>query len=1215
APSAPTTPAIIVLHPTKNCLVNLPGSLVNVLVGSNTPAQNVIVELSWKATSQTTGLTTTRSAFMGWTGMQSKRRTAAPTSGRSGTTKEENAIEMDPAYARTVGLTEGVKINISIHIDPPTSHTVHIEPLTPSDWEIIDLHASYLELNLLSQIRALTLSHPITIYLSHTSTASIKVTRVEPENALITSAHSPAQFAKISPDAEVIVAPKTRQRRQSKSAPTAKSATSIAGGKGGKKKAEAGAAEGGGMFFRGVCRPTEDAGELDEEIKSGGKGVAVYLDPEVLTTPPLRTAGFVNVMIVRPPGLAPPQDPNQGPPVPEQDAANPDLLPATRIIAKLMPWENAPDMKHIALSRVLANALDIPGRVGTMIRIEPACPQLSKNINIKVKIHPFAKPAPGDSTVVKWGSKSKTLEKDEGVRRLIQVLGKQQPSPGEGLLEGPITDGLVLPNIPDCPLWAGGLVKLEMSPTPDAGKESNPNKHIHWFLPIERKYTLEMSTETNRSPTPPTLKYEQHLLTPPSPPSTPIIGVDGVIDTIVTNLVASSSVLLAGPHLSGKSSILNLVASRLRKGPYYYQVINPGPMSKFAEERVAVIKDEFTRWFMMARFAASLSTGGETGGYGGAVVVLDDLERVCKAESAEPGAVSDSGRARQIAEVVVGLMRKFCTDGTGGGGGGNVVVLGACSGKENVHAWMVGGRGFREVVSLKSPDRDGRRRILEGVVSALYGNKSSSSSTTGLPSSSSSSTDLAKRSSIYATLPPPDTTLDLLEIANQTDGYTPGDLTLLLSRARHEAVVRVVDSCSDFSTLPSTSFELELTKKDFTNALTGFVPVGLRGVKLQQSTVNWKDIGGLRETRQTLLETLEWPTKYAPIFRNCPLRLRSGLLLYGYPGCGKTLLASAVAGECGLNFISVKGPEILNKYIGASEKSVRDLFERASSAKPCVLFFDEFDSIAPKRGHDSTGVTDRVVNQMLTQMDGAEGLEGVYVLAATSRPDLIDPALLRPGRLDKSLLCDLPDLDDRTDILSALSSKLDLGPDVAISAIAARTEGYSGADLQAVLYNAHLEAIHDVIGEEERRVEGIDSDTSSLSGNPHHHHAAGEPGKDASRSKRLAERAAMLAKLDLLRKRARPNSNTSTSTTSATTTTTSAAATVGNAGGSEVGDHETVVIKWKHVERSLKGTRSSISPEERRRLKGIYGEFVGSRNGEMKSGEGSTEVGGRSSLM
>ena len=217
----------------------------------------------------------------------------------------------------------------------------------------------------------------------------------------------------------------------------------------------------------------------------------------------------------------------------------------------------------------------------------------------------------------------------------------------------------------------------------------------------------------------------------------------------------------------------------------------------------------------------------------------------------------------------------------------------------------------------------------------------------------------------------------------------------------------------------------------------------------------------MEETKSVLLETLEWPTKYAPIFANSALRLRSGLLLYGYPGCGKTLLASAVAKECGLKFISVKGPEILNKYIGASEKSVRDLFERAQAAKPCVLFFDEFDSIAPKRGHDSTGVTDRVVNQMLTQMDGAEGLQGVYVLAATSRPDLIDSALLRPGRLDKSLLCDMPSAKDRFQILNALTRKLDVSDEVDLQSIADQTEGFSGADLQALLYNAHLESVHE----------------------------------------------------------------------------------------------------------------------------------------------------------
>lgn len=205
-------------------------------------------------------------------------------------------------------------------------------------------------------------------------------------------------------------------------------------------------------------------------------------------------------------------------------------------------------------------------------------------------------------------------------------------------------------------------------------------------------------------------------------------------------------------------------------------------------------------------------------------------------------------------------------------------------------------------------------------------------------------------------------------------------------------------------------------------------------------------------------------------------------MLYGFPGCGKTLLASAVARECGLNFISVKGPEILNKYIGASEKSVRDLFERAQAARPCVLFFDEFDSIAPKRGHDSTGVTDRVVNQMLTQMDGAEGLEGVYVLAATSRPDLIDPALLRPGRLDKSLLCDMPNKQDRLEIMQACARKIAMSSDIDLSDYVQETEGYSGADLQAVVYNAHLECIHSNIASD--KAKGSDEAVPNASSEP-----------------------------------------------------------------------------------------------------------------------------------
>lgn len=390
----------------------------------------------------------------------------------------------------------------------------------------------------------------------------------------------------------------------------------------------------------------------------------------------------------------------------------------------------------------------------------------------------------------------------------------------------------------------------------------------------------------------------------------------------------SSGLLLSGGPGSGKTVVAQEIASRLSSDLGLLVSTSRIDCSPFSEERVPVLRARFSEWLNEAAWKAP------------SLLVLDNIDRIIPAEVEHV----DSQRSRQLAEALVARVRECVKDY-------EVFVLATAQNSTSIHSLLNSSHLWIDNVQLKPPSKEGRREIISHLVRNKIQHAAKGKAGT-IASSSSQEHDL-----------------NFVTLATLTEGYLPADLKDLVERAVHQSAIRAASEADSLANaiqapspkthvangtcVPSTASEeasdFHLTMADFVKAQEGFTPLSLRDVKLEKSSVAWSDIGGLAETRRVLRETLEWPTKYAAIFASCPLRLRSGLLLYGYPGCGKTLLASAVAKECGLNFISVKGPEILNKYIGASEKSVRDLFDRAQAAKPCVLFFDEFDSIAPKR--------------------------------------------------------------------------------------------------------------------------------------------------------------------------------------------------------------------------------------------------------------------------
>ena len=356
--------------------------------------------------------------------------------------------------------------------------------------------------------------------------------------------------------------------------------------------------------------------------------------------------------------------------------------------------------------------------------------------------------------------------------------------------------------------------------------------------------------------------------------------------------------------------------------------------------------------------------------------------------------------------------------------------------------------------------------------------------------------------------------LELAEIARKTPGYVGADLSALAKEAAALAVSRIFDALAGRDVLPvsehieprATPSEdvegdtrgddrderssgeeeektsgaliggrladraplragelagLAITAEDFSRALTRVQPSAQREGFTTTPEVTWEDVGSLTEVREELAFSVVEPIAHPKRFHAMGLAASTGVLLYGPPGCGKTLVAKATANEASANFISIKGPELLNKYVGESERAVRVLFARARAASPCVLFFDELDSLAPRRGGEGNQASERVVNQLLTEMDGLESRSATFVVAATNRPDMIDPAMLRPGRLDKLLYVPLPPPDGRAAILATLTRKTPLAPEVDVAAIAAsaRCGGFSGADLASLVREACVAAL------------------------------------------------------------------------------------------------------------------------------------------------------------
>jgi transitional endoplasmic reticulum ATPase len=453
---------------------------------------------------------------------------------------------------------------------------------------------------------------------------------------------------------------------------------------------------------------------------------------------------------------------------------------------------------------------------------------------------------------------------------------------------------------------------------------------------------------------------------------------------------APKGVLLHGPPGTGKTLLAKAVANETNSS--FYTIGGPEIMSKYHGESEERLRNVFEQ---AEKNAPS-------------IIFIDEIDSIAPKREEVTGEVE-----RRIVAQLLSLMDGMKSRG-------KVVVIAATNRVDAIDPALRRPGRFDREIEIGVPNRDGRLEVLQ----------------------------------IHTRGMPLDKDVNLEKLADISHGFVGADLQALAKESAIRALRRVLPDID----LSSQSIPLETLRKiivkmsDFMDVIKEMEPSAMREVFVEVPDIKWDDIGGLSLIKQELQEAVEWPLKYSGVFSYADATPPKGILLYGPPGTGKTLMAKAAANESEANFISIKGPELLSKWVGESEKGVREVFRKSRQAAPCIIFFDELDAIAPTRGgnHGDSHVTERVISQFLTEMDGLEILTNVVVIGATNRPDIIDPALLRPGRFDRILYVPPPDRDSRMQILKIHAKRKPLAEDVSIEQLADKTDGYTGADLASL---------------------------------------------------------------------------------------------------------------------------------------------------------------------